>query len=155
MTNLEQNLMNTIRQTLTHDTPDANVYAIFNVSTDDYFSAYSAEIFVKTGSDIQDTQKLIEPAQWQSLLGVLSEPLQAIYDNQQHFDYLIVGHDEHGQFTFKYENNVDMTLFERFVVWEYDEFGIGRRKAPLIKLNFGKRAMPLRTSVLDKYRPVN
>lgn len=147
MTKLEQNLIDAIYQTVSHDVSQADVFAIFGVDIGAGYSGYSAELFVKQGSEYINVPDMFGFPDWNDVIGTLIKPLRAIYDNQQKFEYLIIGHDEHGNFKFTYEtesdNDPDMTIIDRYVIWEYDEFGIGDRTKLLDK------------NVLDKYRPLN
>lgn len=146
MTKLEQNLINVIYQSLGIDT-SSNAHAIFNIGVDEQFSGYSGEIFMYNGSEYQNVIDIIGRTNWTNVFALLTEPLRAIYDQQQQFVYLIVSYDDDGDFKFTYENfehsNANMTISNRFIVWEYDEFGIGDRTKSLDK------------RVLDKYRPLN
>lgn len=146
MTKLEQNLIDVIYRLLEPETPASDVYAIFSVDIGNGHSSYSGEVFVQNDTSRQDAADVIGEQNWFAFLDVVSEPLRAIYDKQQQFVYLIIEHDNDGNFKFTYENmehvNSDMTLSNRFIVWEYDEFGIGDRNIPLYN------------RVLNEYRPV-
>lgn len=147
MTDLEQNLIDTIYQTVSRDVPQADVFAILSADIGAGYSSYFANMFIKQGSEYVDVPKAIGFPDWGDVIGTFAKPLRAIYDNQQKFEYLIIGHDEHGNFEFTYEinseNDADMTLFDRVIVWKYDEFGMGNREEPLY------------AEILNKYRPLN
>lgn len=146
MTKLEQNLIDTIYQLLEPDTPISDVYAIFNIGVDEQFSGYSGEIFIRHDATYQNCAEVIGSKAWFAFLDIVSEPLRAIYDQQQPFNYVIVGHDANGNFKFTYETSDyddGLTLLDRFILWEYDELGIGSRTS----LRRGR--------VINKYRPLN
>ena len=147
MTNLELNLIDVIYRLLEPETPASDVYAIFSIDVGNGYSSCSGEVFVQNETSRQNAVDVIGEQNWFAFLDIVSEPLRAIYDKQQQFVYIIVGHDDTGDFKFTYEDvghvNADMTLSNRFIVWEYDEFDIGDRNIPLYK------------RVLDKYRPLN
>lgn len=99
-------------------------------------------MFIEIDGQYQKLDNELPNRLWFQFLEVIRKPLVNIYNHQQKFWYLLVS-DVNGNITFTYENIEPDFSHDRFILWEYDEFGIGSRTS----LRRGR--------VINKYRPLN
>lgn len=116
--------------------------AIFNIEIANNQTACSAEIFVQQGIEYNDIQKNISDKKWFDFLQSISNLLIRIYKNHQKFTYLTISYSADNNYKINYEANDSISISNRFVLWEYDEFNIGDRNIPIYK------------RILDEYRPL-
>lgn len=139
MIKLEKNLIDIISENL--GIHPENFRGIFNIEIFGNQVACSSEIFVLQNGEYMNVQSQMTSEQWFSFLKNISDPLVQIYKNQE-FAYLMFKTSSIKP-DFTYEKNNSITISNRFILWEYDEFGIGNR------------GIPLYSRVLDEYRPLN
>lgn len=145
MTELEETLYSSVNTWLTDtigNTDDLNKKCIFYLNPNGGTIATSASMFIKVDGQYQKLESELPVKLWFQFLGVIQKPLVDIYNHQQKFWYLQVS-DVDGNISFTYEDNLIKSWAERFIVWEYDEFGINDRTSKS------------RARILDEYRPLN
>lgn len=146
MTELEELLHDSVNAWLTNTlvgVDGLNKKCVFYLNPNGGTIGTSADMFIEINGQYRKLNSEIPSQQWFRLLEVICKPRVDIYNHQQKFWYLLVS-DVDGNITFTYEDNHLIEFPEdRFIVWEYDEFGINDRTSKS------------RARVLDEYRPLN
>lgn len=145
MTELEESLYNSVNTWLTDTLTGVdglNKKCIFYLNPNGGTIATEASMFIEVDGQYQKLDNEVPDKLWFQFLKVIRKPLVDIYNHQQNFWYVLVS-DVDGDITFTYENIEPDFSHDRFIVWEYDEFGINDRTSKS------------RADVLNEYRPVN
>lgn len=143
MTELEFQLYNKIIQIIkrVYTKNITEIKSIFEINPNEGTILTSAKIYIKDESKIHNIQDLFSDKEWFGVLGDITDPLLNIYNSQNKFVYLTMNIKPGTKTIMKYEPESEYNQY-RFVLWEYDEFGIGDRNIPIYK------------RILDKYRPL-